>query len=238
MNFAARQAGLLGLLILSILVATSASGVLGGTLLPLFVGAPIYLNPVILLAIILFGGLGLLTLLRAKDSGWPAFMLLLGLWSFVIAFEDSIIQWFTIQRGALLSGGRINVIQMTTIMVAFALGVQLHVNMLGRRLRIELSDRGLDKRELAAVEDQARQTSLRILMRLVPIIAVAAVVLFVAQFIVGGLRLGLGTIGILSGLVIVAVLIGFAFDLLRKGPVPEWTKPREPKQQQPPRGLR
>lgn len=218
--FRSRQLALLGVLIIALLVAMAGSQFLRGFLVPLTWGAPFYINPVYILVTLLYGGVGLLTTSGSGDGGWPWFAGLIGLWTFLVAFEDSILQWFVFQLGVATIGGRVNPIQMTAVAAAFGAAVLLHVNQIGRRLHEGLSDRGLDPRELADVERRSFEAGLGIVTRLVGIIAVASVVLFVGEFILGRTRIGLGALGILGGIVIVGVIAMLAYGLLRQGPVP------------------
>jgi len=76
---------------------------------------------------------------------------------------------------------------------------------------------------------------------MVLLISIAAVVLFVLQYALLRVSLGLGVLGILAGLLIVTVISVLAFQALRKGPVPtlgDEAPKAAPRRRPPPGGLR
>lgn len=215
--FHRRQFLLLGLIVVMLIVATAASALLRGVLTPVFWGKPFYINPYYLLLVLLVGGGGLFTVLRADDRGWPLFLGLLGLVALVLAFEDSILQWFVMQLRISTTGGRVNPVLITALLAAFALAVLLHVGQLGRRLRHGFVERGIDPRELTRVEERVFATGRSIALQLLGLGAAASVALFIGQVALGKARIGIGPLGILGGLLILSLLSVMAYRLLRTG---------------------
>ena len=208
------------MVIAALLVAFGTADVIGGAIVPPLVGAPYYLNPVILLALILYGVTGLATVFRTEDRGWPWFASLVGLWIFTVAVFDSLLQWFIFQVGIATSGGRVDPLQVAACMVALAATVMLHMGQLARRTRDGFAGRGLDPRELVELERRVDGEARGVVLRMVALTSAAGVVLFVAGIVLGRANLGIGALGILGGLVIITVISAMAFGALRRGPVP------------------
>lgn len=218
--FRVRQLTLLAIMCIGLLVTLAGSQFLRGVLVPVTWGPPFYVNPLYLFTFAIWGGMGFLLTRGSGDGGWPWIAAMVGLWIFIVAFEDSILQWFVFQLGVATIGGRVNPIQMASAAATVGALILLHVNQLGRRLHEGLADRGLDPRELQEVERRTFEAGTGLVLRLVGLIAAAGFVLLVAEFILGRATVGLGAIGILGGLLIVGFISMLAYGALRKGPVP------------------
>jgi hypothetical protein len=234
--FVQQQFGLIGAAVVALVVGFAASAFLRGLVNPPWVGEPFYLAPGIVFIACLLFGVGALTLLRAEDRGWPWFLAAIGILVFAIGFEDSIIQWFTIQMGLRTIGGRVNPIAITACLAAVGIALVLHANQLGRRLRLGLSDRGLDARELQEVEMRARMVAVWAAARIVGLGAALALGLFIAEYPLARARLGLNELGILGGILIVAVMVVMAYRILRRGPL--GVEEAHPRRRPPQGGLR
>lgn len=216
-----RQLPLLLLVAFALIVALATSGLeaMREILRPVFWEHPFYLNPFITFTLLIYVGLGLVMLTGTGDQGWPWYILLIGIWVFVIAFEYSIVQWFAIQAGALFGGSHINPVQFTAITVAVGAAILLHVNQLNRRLYNGLTQRGVDTEELQNIEQEAGHQARAIVVQLVGLLFAATLILWLADLIVGSTGLGLNVLGILAGLLVMSVLLAYSYAVLKKGPI-------------------
>ncbi len=216
-----KQLPLLLMVAVALIVGLAASGIpaLREILTPVFWEHPFYLNPFITFTLMIYVGLGLVMVTGTGDQGWPWYLLLIGIWVFMIAFEYSIVQWFAIQGGLLLGGSHINPILFTAAAVAVGAAVLLHMNQLNRRLQSGLTQRGVDPEELHDVESHAGQQARVIVAQLVALIFAATLILWVADLIVGSTGLGLNVLGILAGLMVMSVLLAYSYAVLKKGPI-------------------
>lgn len=213
-----RQLPFLLLVAGTLLLALAFSPLLRGVLWPIFWGSPFYLNPVITLALILYVGLGLVTTSSPNDQGWPFFMGLIGLWVFIIGFEFSIVQWLELQLGVRTIAARVHPILFVGCAAAIGAAILLHANQLARRLQTDLRQRGLDEEELERLEEESGRDARTIILNLVVLAGIASVVLWIADFLLGGTRLGLDVLGILAGLLIVSVILAYSYSILKQGP--------------------
>lgn len=240
-RFHQRQLALIAVVVGGLLAATAASGLLRGVLTPVAWSAPFYINPIYWFPFLFYGAIGLFTVFRADDHAWPWFVGFAGLWILLVAFEDSILQWFTFQLGIATIGGRINPIGVAASVVAMGAAILLHVNQLGRRLRNGFADRGLDPRELRQVEEQAWRLGLANVITIGGLTVAGAVALWIGEFALGRARIGIGALGILGGLLILSILAVMAYRLLKVGAGPvgdlqeEELQPR--RRGRPPRGF-
>lgn len=240
--FHRKQIGLIFVVVVALIFSIAASGLLRGILQPIAWGPPIYINPIYWFPFLFYGAVGLFTVFRADDHAWPWFIGFVGLWILAVAFEDSILQWFTFQLGFSTIGGRVNPIGITASLVAMGAAILLHVNQLARGIRHGLAERGLDPRELRQIEEQAWRLGLSNVVTIAGFAAVGSVILWIGGFALGRARIGIGALGILGGLLILAIVSAMAYRLLHTGPAPvgdveeEELTPRN--ERRPPRGLR
>lgn len=218
LSFYAQQAMLLGGVVVSIVIAALASDVLRGYLLPIIVPGRPFLNPVILAVVIFYAILGLFTVFRRSDRGWPVFASFVGLAVFLVAAEDMIHQFFIFQGAIQTVGGRVNPVAITASVAAFAFTVLLHQNQVAQRLRALFEDRGIDAREIRPVTMHMRALAHRVAWPLVAAAGGASVVLFVVGAVVRNTGVGLGGLGILGGLVFVLAIGTMVYRLLSAGP--------------------
>lgn len=212
-----QQLPLLAGLAVTLLLAWASSNLLRPALIPLFWEPPFYVNPLVTLTFVIYTGLGLVLLSGQGDQGWPFFAGLVGIWFFVVGFEFSIVQWFLIQGGILTSARWVNI--PLYIMCAAALGIVilLHTNQLRRRLFNDLRQRGVEQDQLMELDRESHRESRSIILRLVGLAAIATVVLWIGDWILGRTRLGLDVLGILVGLLIMSGLLAYSFIVLKKG---------------------
>lgn len=213
-----RQLPLLLLVAGTLLFAFAVSPLLGFILWPVFWASPFYLNPVITVAVVLYVGIGMVTANSANDQGWPFYMALIGLWVLLVGFEFSIVQWFELQAGVRTIAARVHPIVFAACAVAVGAAILLHGNQLARRLHTDLRERGLDPEELELLEQESSREARTIVINLLALVAVASVILWIADFLLAGTRLGLDVLGILAGLLIVSVILAYSYSILKQGP--------------------
>ncbi|MBW3582912.1 MAG: hypothetical protein KY455_07425 [Euryarchaeota archaeon] len=217
-SFIGRQLLLIGGVIVALVVGQTLSDFVGRLTYPILIPEFPYLYGTTLLATVVFGIVGLFTVLRSRDTGWPIFLLFVGLWIFAFALFDSILQWFVFQTGKGSSGGRVNVLAITAYMAALGFAILIHMNQVARRLKAFFAERGVDTEELAGVEGRVRLTAHKVVWPLVGVIAASSVVLLVGELVLGRATLGSGGLGIMAGLAVILVLATLVFRALSEEP--------------------